>query len=57
MSDYAISAEKITVNYGNFSALKDLTFYAETGKIIGLLVVPMEPENQRLSMRSSARDA
>ncbi|WEV41508.1 ABC transporter ATP-binding protein [Bifidobacterium sp. ESL0682] len=37
MSDYAINAQNVTVKYGNFSALRDLTFTAETGKIIGLL--------------------
>ncbi|MDF7664818.1 ABC transporter ATP-binding protein [Bifidobacterium sp. ESL0745] len=37
MSDYAINARNVTVKYGDFSALRDLTFLAETGKIIGLL--------------------
>lgn len=37
MSDYAINAQNVTVKYGDFSALRDLTFLAETGKIIGLL--------------------
>lgn len=37
MTDYAIRAEGISVKYGGFTALNDLTFYAETGKIIGLV--------------------
>lgn len=37
MPDYAIEAEGVSVKYGDFSALNDLTFRAETGKIIGLL--------------------
>lgn len=37
MPDYAIKAERVNVKYGDFSALNDLTFCAETGKIIGLL--------------------
>lgn len=37
MPDYSINAEGVTVKYGDFSALKDFTFTAETGKIIALL--------------------
>ena len=37
MADKILNIEGLNVSYGNFQAVKDVSFYVEAGEIFGLL--------------------